>query len=71
MMTRRSVSDITIECVQGDIADQNDIDAVVNAANAELRIGRRRGRRHPPGRGSGSGNRMPAARAPSGRARRS
>jgi len=28
-----------IECVQGDIADQPDMDAIVNAANAELRIG--------------------------------
>jgi O-acetyl-ADP-ribose deacetylase (regulator of RNase III) len=26
----------TIECVQGDIASQNDLDAVVNAANAQL-----------------------------------
>lgn len=30
---------ITIECMQGDIANQADMDAVVNAANAELRIG--------------------------------
>ncbi|PXY00049.1 macro domain-containing protein [Halomonas sp. LBP4] len=29
----------TIECIRGDIAHQPDIDAVVNAANAELRIG--------------------------------
>ncbi|SEL00605.1 macro domain-containing protein [Halomonas daqiaonensis] len=29
----------TIECVQGDIAQQSDIDAVVNAANAELQSG--------------------------------
>lgn len=29
----------TLECIQGDIAHQPDIDAVVNAANAELRIG--------------------------------
>ncbi|MGM0534602.1 MAG: macro domain-containing protein [Pseudomonadota bacterium] len=29
----------TIECIQGDIARQADIDAVVNAANAELRTG--------------------------------
>jgi O-acetyl-ADP-ribose deacetylase (regulator of RNase III) len=34
--TRRG---ITLECVQGDIARQNGIDAVVNAANAALRIG--------------------------------
>lgn len=30
---------ITIECMLGDIANQADMDAVVNAANAELRIG--------------------------------
>jgi len=29
----------TLECVTGDIAQQPDMDAVVNAANAELRIG--------------------------------
>lgn len=38
-MTRRVVNGVTIECVQGDIAHQPDMDAVVNAANAELRIG--------------------------------
>ncbi len=31
--------DISIECCYGDIADQPDIDAIVNAANAQLRIG--------------------------------
>lgn len=31
--------DITIECQQGDIANQPDITAIVNAANAQLRIG--------------------------------
>lgn len=30
---------VRLEFVQGDIADQPDVDAVVNAANAELRIG--------------------------------
>lgn len=30
---------ITVEVVEGDITSQSDIDAVVNAANAELRIG--------------------------------
>lgn len=30
---------VTIEVVRGDIASQEDIEAVVNAANAELRIG--------------------------------
>ncbi len=29
----------TLECMQGDIADQPDMDAVVNAANAELQTG--------------------------------
>jgi len=30
---------VTVECISGDIAGQNDIAAVVNAANAQLRIG--------------------------------
>ena len=30
---------MTIECVQGDITQQPDVDAIVNAANAELRPG--------------------------------
>ncbi|EPC01056.1 hypothetical protein L861_10815 [Litchfieldella anticariensis FP35 = DSM 16096] len=30
---------VTIECIKGDIAQQPDIDAVVNAANAQLKIG--------------------------------
>ncbi len=38
-MTRRTIRDVTIECVQGDIANQPDMDTIVNAANAELRIG--------------------------------
>ncbi len=38
-MTRINISDVNIECVQGDIANQFEIDAIVNAANAELRIG--------------------------------
>lgn len=36
---RTQIGEVIIECVQGDIADQRDLDAVVNAANAELRIG--------------------------------
>ncbi len=32
-------SGVTIECASGDIAGQKDITAVVNAANAQLRIG--------------------------------
>ncbi|MCF8111509.1 MAG: macro domain-containing protein [Desulfobacteraceae bacterium] len=38
-MSEKKVGGITIECIQGNIADQPDMDAVVNAANAELRIG--------------------------------
>lgn len=33
------VDGVIIECVRGDIAAQDDVDAVVNAANARLRIG--------------------------------
>jgi O-acetyl-ADP-ribose deacetylase (regulator of RNase III) len=33
------ISGITVECVKGDIASQADVSAVVNAANAQLRIG--------------------------------
>jgi O-acetyl-ADP-ribose deacetylase (regulator of RNase III) len=33
---RRTFDAVTIECVQGDITSQDDVDAVVNAANAEL-----------------------------------
>lgn len=33
------VADLIIELVQGDIVKQNDLDAVVNAANVELKIG--------------------------------
>ena len=38
-MAERKVHDVIIECVQGDITDQPDMDAIVNAANAELRTG--------------------------------
>ncbi len=38
-MTRQSMDGVAVECVQGDIADQPDVDAVVNAANAQLRMG--------------------------------
>lgn len=38
-MFLRQIGQLTIECVQGDIADQPDVEAVVNAANAELRTG--------------------------------
>ena len=33
------ISGINIECLKGDIASQTEIDAVVNAANAQLRTG--------------------------------
>ena len=38
-VVRRSVCGLTIECVQGDIAAQAGVDAVVNAANAQLKKG--------------------------------
>lgn len=36
---KKVINGITLELVQGDIASQKDVTAVVNAANAELRIG--------------------------------
>ena len=33
---RRTFDDVTVECAQGDITSQDDVDAVVNAANAQL-----------------------------------
>jgi O-acetyl-ADP-ribose deacetylase len=36
---RREVHGVTVECVQGDITAQDDVAAIVNAANAELRSG--------------------------------
>ena len=38
-MVKRNFEGITLECVQGDIVLQPDMDAIVNAANAELRTG--------------------------------
>lgn len=38
-MTRQTVGNIVVELTTGDIADQPDVDAVVNAANAQLEIG--------------------------------
>ncbi len=38
-MDKTDISGITLELKRGDIAAQDDMDAVVNAANAELRIG--------------------------------
>jgi O-acetyl-ADP-ribose deacetylase (regulator of RNase III) len=38
-VARRALGPLTIECVRGDITDQPDVDAVVNAANAELSPG--------------------------------
>lgn len=39
MMREAKISDVTIELKRGDIANQKDVDAVVNAANAQLRTG--------------------------------
>ena len=36
---RREVNGVTVECVQGDITSQEDVAAIVNAANAQLRSG--------------------------------
>ena len=36
---RRTVRGVTVECVRGDITSQEDVAAIVNAANAELRSG--------------------------------
>lgn len=36
---KRTISGVTVECISGDIAKQNDMEAVVNAANAWLRSG--------------------------------
>jgi O-acetyl-ADP-ribose deacetylase (regulator of RNase III) len=36
---KREVDDVTIECVRGDITQQPDIQAIVNAANARLTTG--------------------------------
>ena len=38
-MTQRQFGQVTVETVQGDIAKQPDLDAIVNAANAQLRMG--------------------------------
>ena len=38
-MTKHVIQGVTLECLHGDIADQPDMDAVVNAANAQLLIG--------------------------------
>lgn len=36
---KTTISGVTIECIQGNIATQPDVTAIVNAANAQLRIG--------------------------------
>lgn len=38
-MAERRFGDVTVEVVQGDITRQPDVDAIANAANAELRTG--------------------------------
>jgi O-acetyl-ADP-ribose deacetylase len=39
IIMEKAVSGIEIQCIQGDIASQADLTAIVNAANARLRIG--------------------------------
>jgi O-acetyl-ADP-ribose deacetylase (regulator of RNase III) len=39
MVERRVIGGVTVECVEGNITDQPDLDVVVNAANAELEPG--------------------------------
>jgi len=36
---QKTINGVTIELIRGDIAHQDDLDAVVNAANAQLRMG--------------------------------
>ena len=36
---RRTFGELVVECVRGDVTDQPDVDAVVNAANAQLAPG--------------------------------
>lgn len=38
-MAKRILHGVIIECVLGDIADQPDVDAIVNAANVDLKAG--------------------------------
>lgn len=38
-MLQRYLRGVTIECLRGNVAQQPDVDAIVNAANAELRTG--------------------------------
>jgi O-acetyl-ADP-ribose deacetylase (regulator of RNase III) len=38
-MSSREIAGVRIECVRGDITDQPDVDAVINAANAHLAPG--------------------------------
>lgn len=38
-MSRHQIGEVTLELAVGDIASQDDVDAVVNAANAQLQMG--------------------------------
>ena len=38
-MTEKTINSVKIELIRGDIASQDDLDAVVNAANAQLKMG--------------------------------
>jgi O-acetyl-ADP-ribose deacetylase (regulator of RNase III) len=39
LIMRKTISGVTIECMKGNIASQADVTAIVNAANAHLRMG--------------------------------
>lgn len=39
LIMKKIISGVTYECIKGDIASQSDITAIVNAANAQLRMG--------------------------------
>lgn len=38
-MSKTTIDDVTLEIVRGDISEQPDMDAIVNAANAQLQTG--------------------------------
>ncbi|MFP4027554.1 MAG: macro domain-containing protein [Candidatus Brocadiia bacterium] len=38
-MIEKTIDGVTVECIRGDISDQPDVESVVNAANAQLRVG--------------------------------
>jgi O-acetyl-ADP-ribose deacetylase len=38
-LEQRTIHGVSVECITGDIVHQSDMDAIVNAANAQLRTG--------------------------------